>query len=61
MRQIIWPQTHGKQFNVRPAHTLLHNNMSKMTPLDDGKPMKFGEDGTMYAKVMSGFVFCGEQ
>ena len=24
------------------------------------KPMKFGEDGTMYAKVMSDFVFCGE-
>ena len=26
-----------------------------------GKPMKFGEDRTMYAKFMSGFVFFGEQ
>jgi len=26
-----------------------------------GKPMKFGEDRTMNAEVMSDFVFCGEQ
>ena len=26
-----------------------------------GKPMKFGEDQAMFAKVMSDFVFCGEQ
>jgi len=26
-----------------------------------GKPMKFGEDRTMYAKVMSDYVFFGEQ
>ena len=25
------------------------------------KPMKFGEDRTMYTKVMSDFVFFGEQ
>ena len=39
-RQMVWPQTHSKQFNVRAAHTLLHSRISRMAPLVVNKNSK---------------------